>query len=58
MYAKTMTIINERTVIRSCPFRVIQQVVSPSTTTQKFCECMGKKCAAYDDGYCLRLRRD
>lgn len=44
--------------IKLCPFRVVQEVKSPTITTQTFPTCIGPKCAAYNDGYCLRLRSE
>lgn len=49
--------------LKLCPFMVIQEEVPKSlspkkTTIQKFSQCQGYKCAAFDDGHCLRLRRD
>ena len=51
------------TLKKLCPFLVIQEEVTKSissktTTIQKFRECQGPKCAAYDNGYCLRLRKE
>lgn len=49
--------------LKLCPFLVTQKefpksISSNKITTQQFKECLGYKCAAYDDGHCLRLRRD
>lgn len=44
-----------------CPFRVFRQEHPAllkgqgATTTEEFYKCMGKECAAYFEGGCLRL---
>lgn len=60
MFAKC---IDEKGKFKLCPFLVNQHDIpkhlNPITgTIQKFKECQGNKCAAYDDGYCLRLRKE
>lgn len=45
-----------------CPFQVIEEEIPKSMSSktkkiQKFRNCQTFRCAAYDDGYCLRLNK-